>query len=182
MSGPVFFPDGVQFCIDGDYCLEVSPHIEIPHDLHELRFKKGAQVPEYPVCGPFMGMSFLTKPIQVQFQGFELHDEIPRDVLDPDCGEIGIAGPGTEACKLRKGEVDPVTLACFRIGPSLEDVVPDGLGSIGGGGLQGGCVCGQGFLFLGHDLDPFRRGSGKSGELKGDKGSEDRTIRHEASF
>lgn len=119
LAGDVDQGDGRQLlparlAVFGDDGREnAAAYIELGGQTHEAGRRCGDQVIQNQVGHGLVKRPFITEAPHVEFEAFELHTLLIRDVVQNQRGEVGLSGFRTKACKFRDFHVNgEIALRC----------------------------------------------------------------------
>lgn len=92
-------------------------------ELEPPGFEGGDEVIRDPVADRFVKGSLVPVGPEIELEALQLHAELIGDVTDLDPGEIGLAGPRTEAGELRAIQMDFIGAIWIGIWKNLQFLV-----------------------------------------------------------
>lgn len=100
--------------------MDSSSHVKIPFDRHPSRPSRLHQVIEDEIRHLLMKVALVSEGPEVEFQAFELHTKLIRDITNAKRGKIRLARPRANAGEFRAIERDLVIPVRIRITESLQ--------------------------------------------------------------
>ena len=117
-----------RFALFGHHVGEdAAAHVEFCGEAHEARLEGGDQVVQDAVGDSFVEMPLVAERPDIQLEAFQFDALLVRDVIQHQCGKVGLAGFGAQAGKFWDLHMDMVVPQRARVGEGFQ----------GFGGLRG---------------------------------------------
>ena len=103
-----------------DNCVDISSHVEIPFHFDFPGVQKFNEVIENIVGDIFVEHFFVTKIIDIKFEGFQLYAPFIWNIVNIEGCKVGKAASGAQAGEFRAGEINSVTASLSAIFKTLQ--------------------------------------------------------------